>query len=394
MYSNALDFFRSETEKIKENGLWKRENVISGPQGAGITIEEHDNVLNMCSNNYLGLANNEELIKAAKNSYEKWGYGLSSVRFICGTQKIHKELEDRISRFLETEDTVLYSSCFDANGGIFEALLSEQDAIISDELNHASIIDGIRLCKAARYRYKNNDMADLEERLKEAQNSRFRLIVTDGVFSMDGYIANLKEICILADRYKALVMVDDSHGVGFMGRKGRGTHEYCGVEGKVDILTGTLGKALGGASGGYVSGRKEITDLLRQRSRPYLFSNTLAPSIAAASIQALNMLMESTVLRDKLFDNTEFYRKELVKAGFTINEGIHPIVPIILGDAVLTQKMSGLLLDRGIYVTGFFYPVVPQGRARIRTQVSAAHSKQDLEFAVRMLSEVKVILGI
>lgn len=394
MNHEALADFNSELEKIKENNLWKEERIISSPQGNRISILGHENVLNMCSNNYLGLANNDEVIKAAQDSYRKWGYGLSSVRFICGTQEIHKELEQKISRFLGTEDTILYSSCFDANGGIFEVLLSEPDAVISDELNHASIIDGVRLCKAARYRYKNNNMTDLEERLKETQNSRFRLIVTDGVFSMDGFIADLKSICDLADQYNSLVMVDDSHAVGFMGQKGRGTHEYCGVADRVDIISGTLGKALGGASGGYISGRKAIIDLLRQRSRPYLFSNTLAPSIAAASVKVLDILTGSTALRDKLFDNTQYYREQLVRAGFKINEGIHPIVPIMLGEAELAQKMSGMLLDKGIYVTGFFYPVVPQGKARIRTQVSAAHSREDLDFAVKVFTEVKTILGI
>ncbi len=394
MDNNALTYFKSEAEKIKENGLWKEERRISGPQGARVNILGHENILNMCSNNYLGLANHAEIIKAGKDGYDQWGYGLSSVRFICGTQEVHKELEVKISRFLGTEDTIMYSSCFDANGGVFEALLSEQDAIISDELNHASIIDGIRLCKATRYRYKNMDMSDLEKKLKEARDSRFRLIATDGVFSMDGTIANLKDICDLADRYHALVLVDDSHAVGFMGQKGRGTHEYCGVMEKVDIITGTLGKALGGASGGYVSGRKEIIGLLRQRSRPYLFSNTLAPSIAAASIKVLDILTESTALRDKLFENTQFYRSGLLKAGFKISESIHPIVPIILGDALLAQKMSGLLLEKGIYVTGFSYPVVPLGKARIRTQVSAVHTREDLDYVIRMLTDAKSLLRI
>lgn len=389
MNDNALKHYGSELEKIKENGLWKEERLISSSQSARINILGQDNILNMCSNNYLGLANDREVIKAAKESFDKWGYGLSSVRFICGTQELHKELEGKISQFLGTDDTILYSSCFDANGGVFEVLLTEQDAIISDELNHASIIDGIRLCKATRYRYKNNDMADLEEKLKEAQNSRFRLVVTDGVFSMDGYIANLKDICDLADRYGALVMVDDSHAVGFMGLKGRGTHEYCDVMGRVDIITGTLGKALGGASGGYTSGRKEIISLLRQKSRPYLFSNTLAPSIAAASIKVLDILTASTALRDKLFENTRYYRKGLKEAGLNINDSIHPIVPIILGDALLAQKISVLLLEKGIYVTGFFYPVVPLGKARIRTQISAAHSREDLDYAIRMITEAK-----
>ncbi len=389
MIKNSLTYFSSELEKIKQDGLWKEERIISSPQSSRINILGKDHVLNMCSNNYLGLADNAEVIKAARDSFDKWGYGLSSVRFICGTQQVHKELEAKISEFLGTEDTILYSSCFDANGGIFEVLLSEQDAVISDELNHASIIDGVRLCKAVRYRYRNNDMTGLEGRLKEAQGNRLRIIVTDGVFSMDGYIANLKDICSLAERYNALVMVDDSHAVGFMGRKGRGTHEYCDVAGRVDIITGTLGKALGGASGGYASGRKEIIDLLRQRSRPYLFSNTLAPSIAAASIKVLDILSDSTELRDKLSDNTEHYRKGLIEAGFNINDSIHPIVPIMLGDAVLAQKMAAWLLEKNVYVTGFSYPVVPLGKARIRTQVSAAHSRKDLDYAIKMLSEAK-----
>jgi glycine C-acetyltransferase len=392
MNNNSLAYFGSELEKIKQDGLWKEERVISSPQNSRINILGKDNVLNLCSNNYLGLADNAEVIKAARDSFDQWGYGLSSVRFICGTQQVHKELEGKISKFLGTEDTILYSSCFDANGGIFEVLLSEQDAVISDELNHASIIDGVRLCKAVRYRYKNNDMTGLEERLKEAQGNRFRIIVTDGVFSMDGYIANLKDICSLADRYNALVMVDDSHAVGFMGKKGRGTHEYCDVAGSVDIIAGTLGKALGGASGGYISGRKEIIGLLRQRSRPYLFSNTLAPSIAAASIKVLDILTASTDLRDKLFHNTEYYREGLVKAGFNINDSIHPIVPIMLGDAVLAQRMAAWLLEKGIYVTGFSYPVVPLGKARIRTQVSAAHSREDLDYAIRMLTKAGNVL--
>jgi glycine C-acetyltransferase len=389
MNNDTLSYYQSELQKIKDNGLWKKERVISSPQNSKINILGYENVLNMCANNYLGLANNPEVIKAAKDSLDQWGYGLSSVRFICGTQEIHKELENKLSQFLGTEDTILYSSCFDANGGIFEVMLSETDAVISDELNHASIIDGIRLCKATRYRYKNNDMGDLEERLKEAQKSRFRLIVTDGVFSMDGFIADLKSICDLADRYNALVMVDDSHAVGFVGGEGRGTHEHCGVMGRVDVITGTLGKALGGASGGYVSGRKEIIDLLRQRSRPYLFSNTLAPSIVASSIKVLDMLTQSTSLRDKLFENTQYYREGLKTAGFHIPEGIHPIVPIMLGDAELAQTMSSLLLEKGIYVIGFFYPVVPINKARLRTQVSAAHTRGELDLAIAMFAEVR-----
>lgn len=392
--NNMLTHYKEELNKIRVNGLWKEERLLTGPQSSRISISGHENILNMCSNNYLGLANNPEVIKAAKESYDNWGYGLSSVRFICGTQEIHKQLEAKISQFLGTDDTILYSSCFDANGGIFEVLLTEQDAVISDELNHASIIDGVRLCKAARYRYKNNDMAELEEKLIEAQQNRFRLIATDGVFSMDGFIANLESICDLAERYNALVMVDDSHAVGFIGEKGRGTPEYCGVTGRVDIITGTLGKALGGASGGYVSGRKEIIELLRQRSRPYLFSNTLAPAITAASIKVLDILTESTNLRDKLYDNTQYYREGLKKAGFIIPDGVHPIVPIMLGDAGLAQKMSGMLLEKGLYAIGFFYPVVPVNKARIRTQVSAAHSKEDLDYAIETFTEVRGILGI
>lgn len=384
----AIRVYGEELRKISENGLLKEERIITGPQGACIDTTEKTGVLNMCSNNYLGLANHPEVIAAAKKGLEKWGYGLSSVRFICGTQEIHKELERKLSEFLCTDDSILYSSCFDANGGVFEVLLSDRDAVISDELNHASIIDGVRLCKAARYRYKNNDIDDLESKLKESQDSRIRLIVTDGVFSMDGFVANLKEICDLADKYHSLVMVDDSHAVGFMGENGRGTHEYCGVIGRVDIITGTLGKALGGASGGYVSGRREIVSLLRQRSRPYLFSNTLAPSIAEASVKALDIITRSAELRETLFKNTRFYRDSLKRAGFTIPEGIHPIVPIILGDAVIAQKMSRELMNKGIYATAFSYPVVPLNKARIRTQVSAAHSQEDLARVVDALSEI------
>ncbi|MFZ5969940.1 MAG: glycine C-acetyltransferase [Bacillota bacterium] len=392
MNAEHLNFIQSELQKIHKSGLWKEERILSGQQSARVNIVGRENVLNMCANNYLGLADHLEIIKAAKDSFDKWGYGLSSVRFICGTQEIHKQLETKISQFLDTDDTILYSSCFDANGGIFEVLLSDQDAVITDELNHASIIDGVRLCKAARYRYKNNDMKDLEEKLKEAQNSRFRLIVTDGVFSMDGFIADLKSICDLADRYNALVMVDDSHAVGFVGEKGRGTHEHCGVMGRVDVITGTLGKALGGASGGYVSGRKEIIDLLRQRSRPYLFSNTLAPSITAAAIKTLELLTESTHLRDKLAYNTQYYREGLKKAEFSIPEGIHSIVPIIVGDANIAQKMSSMLLEKGIYATAFSYPVVPLGKARIRTQVSAAHTVEDLDYVIKSFVEIREVL--
>jgi glycine C-acetyltransferase len=353
-------------------------------------------VLNLCANNYLGLADHPELIAAARESLDRWGYGLASVRFICGTQQLHKDLEAALSRFLGTEDTILYSSCFDANGGLFETLLGPEDAVISDELNHASIIDGIRLCKAQRFRYKNNDPTDLEAKLKEAAaaGARHKLIVTDGVFSMDGYIADLKSICDLADRYGALVMVDDSHAVGFMGKTGRGTHEHCGVMGRVDIITGTLGKALGGASGGYTSGRKSIIDLLRQRSRPYLFSNTIAPTIAAASLKCLDLLSRSTELRDKLERNTRFFREGLTRAGLSIRPGSHPIIPVMLGDAALAQKFAARMLEKGVYVIGFFYPVVPQGLARIRTQVSAAHSEADLAFAIEKFAEVKKEFGL
>jgi glycine C-acetyltransferase len=382
--------------EIDAAGLYKRERVITTPQTAHIAVADGRKVLNLCANNYLGLADNPELIAAARASLDRWGYGLASVRFICGTQGIHKELESALSKFLGTDDTILYSSCFDANGGLFETLLGAEDAVISDELNHASIIDGIRLCKAQRYRYKNNDLADLEAKLKEADaaGARFKLIATDGVFSMDGYIANLAGVCDLADKYRAIVMVDDSHAVGFMGRTGRGTHEHCGVMGRIDILTGTLGKALGGASGGYTSGRKEIIDLLRQRSRPYLFSNTVAPTIAAASLKCLEMLSRSTELRDKLEANTKFFREGLAKAGLTIRPGTHPIVPVMLGDAALSQKFAARMLEKGVYVIGFFYPVVPQGLARIRTQVSAAHSREDLAFAIEKFAEVKKEFGL
>jgi glycine C-acetyltransferase len=351
-------------------------------------------VLNLCANNYLGLAQDPRVATAAKSALDQWGYGCASVRFICGTQGVHKQLEAKLSEFLGTEDTILYSSCFDANGGLFETLLGAEDAIISDELNHASIIDGVRLCKAQRYRYKNNDLADLEARLKEAAKARFKLIATDGVFSMDGYIANLRGICDLADRYGAMVMVDDSHAVGFIGKTGRGTPEHCGVMGRVDIITGTLGKALGGASGGYTSGRKEIVDLLRQRSRPYLFSNTLAPAIAGASLRVLEVLSESTALRDKLEANTKFFRAGVEKLSLTVLPGTHPICPVMLGDAALAGKFANAMLDKGVYVIGFSYPVVPQGKARIRTQISAAHSQADLELALDAFAAVKRDLGI
>jgi glycine C-acetyltransferase len=396
MNPSTKKYYKEILESIETEGLYKKERIITSPQNANIEVMGGQKVLNMCANNYLGLANNPEIIKAAKDSFDKWGYGLSSVRFICGTQQIHKELEKRISEFLETEDTILYTSCFDANGGLFETILGEEDAVISDELNHASIIDGVRLCKAQRYRYRNSDMNDLEKKLKEAKanNAKQILIATDGVFSMDGFIANLKGICDLADKYGAMVMVDDSHAVGFMGRHGKGTHEYNNVIGRVDIITGTLGKALGGASGGYTSARKEIVDLLRQRSRPYLFSNTVAPSIIAASLKVLELLSSTTHLRDKLEENTKYFRKKIKAAGFEIKEGIHPIVPIMLGEAVVSQKMAARLLEKGVYVIGFFYPVVPKGTARIRVQISAAHSKDDLDFAVEKFSEVKKEMGI
>jgi len=394
MFSSMKSYLAGELDQIKAGGLFKDERILISPQNAKIEVQGGQEVLNFCANNYLGLASHPEIVEAAKSSYEKWGYGLSSVRFICGTQEIHKELENKISEFLGMEDTILYTSCFDANGGLFETLLSDEDAIISDELNHASIIDGIRLSKAQRYRYKNSDMSDLEEKLKETQNLRFRLVATDGVFSMDGYIANLKGICDLADKYDALVMVDDSHAVGFMGEKGKGTHEYNDVIDRVDIITGTLGKALGGASGGYTSGKKEIINILRQRSRPYLFSNTVAPSIVSASLKVLDLLTTSDHLREKLHDNTKYFRDEMTSRGFNILPGIHPIVPIMLGDAVVAQDMANRMLEKGVYVIGFSFPVVPKGKARIRTQISAAHSKEDLEFAVEKFSEVKEAMNL
>ena len=376
---------------IEKEGLFKKERIITTPQSAHIAVTTGQQVLNMCANNYLGLADNPEIIKAAKDSFDKWGFGMSSVRFICGTQEIHKQLEQKISEFLGMEDTILYTSCFDANGGLFETLLGEEDAIVSDELNHASIIDGIRLCKAQRYRYKNCDMKDLEEKLKEAKSNKAKniLVSTDGVFSMDGFIAPLNNICDIAEKYGAMVMVDDSHAVGFMGKHGRGTHEHNGVMGRIDIITGTLGKALGGASGGYTSARKEIVDLLRQRSRPYLFSNTVAPNIVAASLKVFEMLSATTHLRDKLENNTKYFREKIKAAGFNIKDGVHPIVPIMLGDAVLAQTMAAKMLEKGVYVVGFFFPVVPKGTARIRVQISAAHSKEDLDFAVQKFAEVK-----
>lgn len=395
-YSSFQAHLATQLEAVREAGTYKRERTLTTPQGTLVRANGGKPVINLCANNYLGLAQHSKVRQAAHEALEHWGYGLASVRFICGTQSVHKELEASLSDFLGTEDTILYSSCFDANGGLFETLLGPEDAIISDELNHASIIDGIRLCKAQRYRYKNNDMADLETQLKEAsaKGARFKLIATDGVFSMDGYIANLKAICDLADQYGALVMVDDSHAVGFMGKQGRGTHEHCDVMGRVDILTGTLGKALGGASGGYTSGRKEIVEWLRQRSRPYLFSNTLAPTIAGASIAALDLLKKSTQLRDTLEANTRFFRQEMTAAGFNLLPGEHPIVPIMLGDASLASKFAEAMLARGVYVIGFSYPVVPQGKARIRTQISAAHTREELERAVQAFVEVKKELGL
>src|SRR5919204_1800214 len=374
-------------EEIKSQGLYKTERVITTPQDAHIAVAGGKRVLNMCANNYLGLADHPELIKAAKEALDSHGFGMASVRFICGTQDIHKELEAALTKFLGTEDTILYPSCFDANGGLFETLLTDKDAVISDELNHASIIDGIRLCKAQRFRYKHNDITDLEAKLKEASSARFRLVATDGCFSMDGTIANLESIVDLAQKYNALTMIDDAHATGFLGKTGRGTHEYRGVMGRIDIITGTLGKALGGASGGFTSGRKEIVDLLRQRSRPYLFSNTIAPPVVAASIKAIEMLTASTELRDKLEENTKYFRAALTERGLTIKAGTHPIVPIMIGDAAKSQRFAARMLEKGVYVIGFFYPVVPHGTARVRTQVSAAHSREDLEFAVNAFAE-------
>ena len=382
---DVLKFYADEVEEIKNAGLLKGESPITSPQGANVVLQDGREVINMCANNYLGLANDQRVIEAAVRSYQERGYGLSSVRFICGTQDVHKKLEETISRFLGMEDTILYSSCFDANGGLFETILTAEDAVISDELNHASIIDGVRLCKAKRYRYKNNDMADLRAQLEaaDAAGARIKLIATDGVFSMDGIIADLKGICDLADEFQALVMVDDSHAAGFVGSTGRGTAEYCGVTGRVDIITGTLGKALGGASGGYTSGRKEIVDLLRQRSRPYLFSNTLAPAIAGASIEVFRILEQDTSLRDHLESLTSYYREQLTEAGFDIIDGVHPIVPIMLYDEKTAAAMAARMMEKGVYVVAFSYPVVPRGKARIRTQVSAAHTKEDIDYIVK-----------
>jgi len=394
MFGTMKSHISQELEQIKESGLYKAERIITSPQQATITVQGGQKVINLCANNYLGLADHPEIIEAAQDSYAKWGYGLSSVRFICGTQEIHKQLEKKISEFLGTEDTILYCSCFDANTGLFETLLTAEDAVISDQLNHASIIDGIRLCKAQRLRFENSNMQDLENKLQQAQSVRFRLIATDGVFSMDGTIAKLDRISELAEKYDALVMVDDSHAVGVLGKRGRGTHEYRDVMGRIDIITGTLGKALGGASGGYTSGRKEIIEILRQRSRPYLFSNTLAPAIVATSLKVLDILSASTDLRDKLQDNTRYFREQIAKLGLDVIPGEHPIVPIMLGDAVLAQSMAEKLLQKGVYVIGFSYPVVPKGAARIRTQISAAHSKEDLDFAIEKITEVKQELRI
>tara|TARA_Y100001978_G_scaffold203231_1_gene227638 strand:- start:2557 stop:3738 length:1182 start_codon:yes stop_codon:yes gene_type:complete len=393
MYGDLKNQLKAELYEIRAAGLYKGERVIDTPQAARVSVGERS-VLNMCANNYLGLASHPEVIEAARDALDKWGYGLASVRFICGTQAIHKQLEDKLSDFLGMEDTILYTSCFDANGGLFETLLGPNDAVISDELNHASIIDGVRLCKAKRFRYRNNDMTDLAAQLEAAKGARRILIVTDGVFSMDGYLANLPAICDLADAHGALIMVDDSHAVGFMGARGRGTHEHHGVMDRIDIITGTLGKALGGASGGYTSGRAEIIEYLRQRSRPYLFSNTVAPSIVAASIKAIELLNASTDLRDRLEANTKLFREQMAGSGFHILEGTHPITPIMLGDAALASRFADAMLEKGVYVIGFSYPVVPQGKARIRTQISAAHTREDLEFAIAKFSEAKAELSI
>jgi glycine C-acetyltransferase len=393
VYGKVQACLRVKIAEIESAGLYKRERIIAGPQQAKVAVADGTAVLNLCANNYLGLANHPAIVESAREALRDWGYGLASVRFICGTQSIHKQLEARISEFLGTDDTILYSSCFDANGGLFETLLDAEDAIISDELNHASIIDGIRLSKAARYRYRNGDMDDLEAKLRTAASARFRLIATDGVFSMDGYFARLDKICDLAEKYNAMVMVDDSHAVGFIGEHGRGTPEFCGVEGRVDIVTGTLGKALGGASGGYISGRLEIVELLRQRSRPYLFSNSIAPPIVAASLKVLDLVTESAELRQRLQENTSYFRAEMTKAGFDLLPGHHPIVPVMFGDAVAATRMAELLLSKGVYVVAFSYPVVPQGKARIRTQISAAHTRGDLEFALEQFARAKAELG-
>ena len=389
MYGAYQQHLQGKLAEIEAAGLTKRERVLSTAQQAEIQVAGGQQVLNLCANNYLGLANHPAIVEAAQAALDDWGYGLASVRFICGTQAIHKQLEDRLSTFLGMEDTILYGSCFDANGGLFETLLDAEDAIISDELNHASIIDGVRLSKAQRFRYRNGDMADLEAKLQLASSARYRLIATDGVFSMDGYIAKLPEICDLADKYNALVMVDDSHAVGFVGQHGRGTPEFCGVEGRIDILTGTLGKALGGASGGYTSARREIVQILRQRSRPYLFSNSVAPPIVAASLRVLDLVAGSDALRERLRENTHYFRQAMAANGFSILPGQHPIVPVMFGDATQAAKMAERLLTKGVYVIAFSYPVVPMGKARIRTQISAAHTREELEHAVRAFAEAK-----
>ena len=390
----ALKYFKETCETIEKEGLTKNEKIITTPQGAKVKLFGGKEVINMCANNYLGLGNNHDVINAAKESYDNYGYGLSSVRFICGTQELHKNLENKLSAFLGAEDTILYSSCFDANGGLFETLLTEEDAVISDELNHASIIDGVRLCKAKRFRYKNNNMEDLRTKLEEAKDCRIKLIATDGVFSMDGIVANLKAICDLADEYDALVMVDDSHAVGFMGDTGRGTPEHCGVSGRVDIITGTFGKALGGASGGFTSGRREIIDLLRQRSRPYLFSNTLAPAVAAGSLKVLEMLESDTSIRKKLFNNTKIFAQKIKEIGLDVIDGGTPIIPVMLYDEHKAVEMAKRMMDKGVYVVAFSYPVVPRGKARIRTQMSAALSEDDINYIVKCFKEVKAEMGL
>ena len=396
MSKTALQAFEAELNAIREAGTWREERIITTPQRSRIDTTQKDGVVNMCANNYLGLSNHPDLIAAAKKSYDNWGFGLSSVRFICGTQEIHKELEKRIAAFSGTDDAILYSSCFDANGGLFETLLGAEDAVISDELNHASIIDGVRLCKAKRYRYKNNNMEDLRAQLTDARAAGCKkiIIATDGVFSMDGYIADLKSICDLADEFDALVMVDDSHSVGFMGAHGRGTAEFCDVMGRVDIITGTFGKAMGGASGGYTAARQPIVDLLRQRSRPYLFSNTLAPAICAATIQTIDLLEANTSLRDKVHENAAYFRAGMEKLGFELLPGEHPIVPVMLYDPKVAHEFARRMLDKGVYVVAFCYPVVPKGKDRIRTQISAGHTKEDLDFAIKCFGEVKAEMGL
>ncbi len=391
---SALKYFKETCETIEKEGLTKNEKVITTPQGAHVGLSDGRRVINMCANNYLGLADNRDVINAAKESYDNYGYGLSSVRFICGTQELHKNLEKKLSDFLGTDDTILYSSCFDANGGLFETLLTAEDAVISDELNHASIIDGVRLCKAQRFRYKNNDMNDLRAKLEEARGARIKLIATDGVFSMDGIVANLKAICDLADEYDALVMVDDSHAAGFMGATGRGTPEHCGVMGRVDIITGTFGKALGGASGGFTSGRKEIIDLLRQRSRPYLFSNTLAPAVAAGSIKVLDIISNDLSMREKLFANTKLFSTKIKEIGLDVIDGGTPIIPVMLYDEHKAVEMAKRMMEKGVYVVAFSYPVVPKGKARIRTQLSAALSEEDILYIVKCFAEVKAEMGL